>query len=527
MLSLINESLLRISKRAETYDRAHLVSTFVDVGNLITLLSNPEHQILFGRRGTGKTHALAYLSDSVEADGAIAVEVDLRTIGSSGGIYTDHNIPLAERATRLLVDTLACVHDELLSHIVDRGNEINLSTAGAALDQLAEAITQVEVVGPVEVSQAAEETSQRREERGASTQLTMAGPGVDVSMRDETASMRSQSESARRTGVARHRVHFGTVQTALSNTVQSLGGKRVWILLDEWSEIPMDLQPYLADLLRRSVFPVRGYAVKIAAIEQRSQFRVPDDAWGYVGLEVGADVASSLNLDDFMVFDNDRSAAVEFFRHLVFKHLTSVLGSAASDLPASPRELVRAAFTQQNAFDEFVRATEGVPRDAINILGNAAQKSGRNPISVPAVRDAARIWYLRGKEKAVSSRPEARELLQWIIDEVIARRRARAFMLRSGTRHPLVDFLFDSRVLHVVKHGVSTHDEPGARYDVYGIDYGCYVELINTVNAPQGLFAAELDEARGTDFVDVPANDYRSIRRAILDLAAFEARRAT
>jgi hypothetical protein len=54
-----------------------------------------------------------------------------------------------------------------------------------------------------------------------------------------------------------------------------LGTKRVWILLDEWSVIPADLQPYLADLLRRSVFPVAAISVKIAAIEKRSSFLKP------------------------------------------------------------------------------------------------------------------------------------------------------------------------------------------------------------------------------------------------------------
>ncbi len=59
---------------------------------------------------------------------------------------------------------------------------------------------------------------------------------------------------------------------------------------------------------------------------------------------------------------------------------------------------------------------------------------------------------------------------------------------------------------------MSSNDEPGARYDVYKIDYGCYVDLINTTRAPVGLF----EEDDGT-FIEVPHDDYRSIRRAILN----------
>jgi hypothetical protein len=85
----------------------------------------------------------------------------------------------------------------------------------------------------------------------------------------------------------------------------------------------------------------------------------------------------------------------------------------------------------------------------------------------------------------------------------------------SNFRNTLIDKLFDARLLHILKKNVSTHDEPGVRYDVYKIDYGCYVDLINTAKMPQGLFEAEEDGAN-TAFVEVPKDDYRSIRRAIL-----------
>jgi hypothetical protein len=104
------------------------------------------------------------------------------------------------------------------------------------------------------------------------------------------------------------------------------------------------------------------------------------------------------------------------------------------------------------------------------------------------------------------------DLLQYIISEVIGSRRARAFLLSSKIQHPGIERLFDSRLLHILKKNVSSHDEPGARYDVYKIDYGCYVDLINTTRAPEGLFQADDDM-----YTEVPQDDYRSIRRAIFD----------
>jgi hypothetical protein len=261
-------------------------------------------------------------------------------------------------------------------------------------------------------------------------------------------------------------------------------------------------------------------SVKIAAIEQRCRFRIPDTELSYIGIEIGADAAASVNLDEFLVFDNNKDLAKNFFRELLFKHLRALeRDDGTSLLPATSSATINEIFTQRNAFEEFVRCAEGVPRDAINILGVAAQKAGDEQISVPDIRVSGRVWYTRAKQNAVSSKPGAQELLSWIIDRVIGHRSAKAFLLPADAQDEIIDFLYDSRVLHVIKQGVSAQDVPGIRFNVYALDYGCYVDLVNTARAPKGLF--EIDTEDGAKFVEVPLTDFRSIRRSILDLTEF------
>lgn len=107
----INLALMRLTKRAEMSDPRVLVETFVDTGMLQTMLASRDHQIIYGRRGTGKTHALLYLSETKRTAREIPIFVDMRTIGSSVGLFADDSVPLSERATRLLRDTLAAIHD--------------------------------------------------------------------------------------------------------------------------------------------------------------------------------------------------------------------------------------------------------------------------------------------------------------------------------------------------------------------------------------------------------------------------------
>ena len=254
-------------------------------------------------------------------------------------------------------------------------------------------------------------------------------------------------------------------------------------------------------------------------IFHRSNFKIQKSISEYIGIETGADM-TSLNLDEFMVFDNNDYLSIDFFKNLLFKHINSLLPEEQKVKFAD--ELISNTFTQIPAFEELVRASEGVPRDAINILVQAATKAASSNISIKNIRDASRIWYNRDKEKSVTSSMEAIKLLRWIIDEVIGKRNARAFLLRTDIENNLIDYLYDARVIHVIKQSVSSQDTPGIRYNVYSIDYGCYVDLINTSRAPQGLFSAELGE-EGEQFVTVPHNDYRAIRRAVLDLDCFYA----
>jgi hypothetical protein len=113
-----NLAFLRIAKRAERQDDDVLRKTFVDFGSVLHVLSSVDHQVIYGRRGTGKTHLLTVIRQSRKSQGEIAIQLDMRNLGSVGGIYADPSIPLPQRATRLLVDVLAAIHGLLFEQAI-------------------------------------------------------------------------------------------------------------------------------------------------------------------------------------------------------------------------------------------------------------------------------------------------------------------------------------------------------------------------------------------------------------------------
>jgi len=114
-------------------------------------LSKKSNQIIYGRRGTGKTHALKYLFGRVEGSDERAIYLDLRFVGSNGSIYGDGSRGLAERAGTLIRDVIAAIADELYSiavRLLDRVPDPKQITL--RLDDLMNAIGEVRIVGSVE-----------------------------------------------------------------------------------------------------------------------------------------------------------------------------------------------------------------------------------------------------------------------------------------------------------------------------------------------------------------------------------------
>lgn len=111
-LTPLNRLLNLVPKRAEMRQSDELRETFVDSGVAVALEA-VDHQVLFGRRGTGKlTRFVTWRA--LFAPAGVPVYVDLRTVGSPEGLFQADAVHPTERAARLLMDMLTHVHEALL-----------------------------------------------------------------------------------------------------------------------------------------------------------------------------------------------------------------------------------------------------------------------------------------------------------------------------------------------------------------------------------------------------------------------------
>jgi hypothetical protein len=513
----VRSAASRILQRAERQDNTEkVVDTFVDVG-FLPLLHNQNNQVFYGRRGTGKTHVLRVLETRLREDDErnTVVYIDCRTLGSTSQ-FSDPTVPLRTRCTALFRDVLGEIHTALLERIFGEpfgSPSPQADRALESLDALSSAIAQpVETYITESITESIEAGTSESTSAGLNANIT-GGLGVRADIGSDESTQEQRVKSVR--VETEDKVLFPSLHRHVSDTLK-FADTYLYILLDEWSSLPTDIQPYLAEFLKRSVLPVRRAVLKIASLEYRSRFASTNDEQR-LGFELGADISTTQDLDEYFVFDRNPEKMTNEYADMLLRHLN---GELPPDYLRneyrikSSRDLASKLFTDRNTFKEVARACEGVVRDLINIFSlafNHAFRNDRVNIDRKALLAAAQQWFEQDKSNSLDDHLQV--VLRRIVDEVIGTRNARSFLLpRHLERNTVIQKLFDARVLHHMQRGYADKDNPGVRYNIYTLDYGTYVGLMGTSQPTIDLF----EGAEGPDLV-VPFDDKRSIRRIILN----------
>jgi hypothetical protein len=181
ILLSIHKAFIGFMKRAEKLSSEILYNTFVDSAPLFELLSTKNNQVMYGRRGTGKTHALKYLARHLQNSSILPIYIDLGSIGSEEALYNDRSKTEAERSVRLILDVLHAIVDELYEIAVSKISDApHPEQITLRLDDLDAAISEVKIVGDRKL----EEKRVQQTDRGAGARgaiaLSKDGPNLSA-----------------------------------------------------------------------------------------------------------------------------------------------------------------------------------------------------------------------------------------------------------------------------------------------------------------------------------------------------------
>ncbi|WP_313563185.1 hypothetical protein [Ruminiclostridium cellobioparum] len=481
--------------------------------DVITKINNVKNQVIYGRRGTGKTHLLRVLQetmlDNYSKDRKLPIYIDMRNVkpfvSNDNPVYYALVVfkELALEFLKTIFENIDIIYDinpldfNQRTYLSDK--QIKLSKIFSEFNYKLEGNTFTKI-GDIDFT--------INEIKTISQKITVS--------QEAALELSNQNTRDIRTGQSRIKyLTFSQINDTISELISEIDSEGVFFLIDEWSEIPLEYQPIVSELFKRA-FITSSITLKIAAIPNRTVL-IKDN----LGLEDGGDIFGYL-LDNRYIYELNPELTKSFFNELLFNHLYSNDGITYRDFLDKKTNMPLKGFINEffanQAYREILIASAGIPRDFINIFTNSYnvfidRNGSQKRISVADIRTATVSWYETDKKKTVDANNNAKILLNKIISDIIINRKRCHFLIpEKYENNKVLQDLIDLRVIHLRKKGISHKDIKGVTYNVYYIDYACYTSsniYHNRINSDL------LNE------IETPDN-FREIRRVALDDKFFD-----
>ena len=456
-----------IERRAERErDCRKLYDIYVDRG-VLTELSATENQVVYGRRGVGKTHLFHFYRDHLlSSSNRVLFQIhNCQELGSGLNSVSSDPAVVAETMFREFLNDIATESFEALNTI--ELNKEAIQNAGNAILAFQDVIN------------------------------------------------RSPSSTSS--------FDFRNLGATLDKFRIAYGAERFIVALDEWVSVSPNVQPFFAELLKHTFFSQPEFVIKIAAVTYQSKMSVEYND-RIIGLETGADVFGDIDLDTYFVWEEDKEGVQSFFAQVLYNHIADSLNWTLDMKPEDKTRIIQKTFfTQEDGFVQLCRAAEGNCRDLLNVFRLSYSEFRRDAsakrIGIPHIKTAAERWYRQDKLQNIVGEGRLGDFLNYLVQDVIRDRKSKTFMVSyRDIGHQLLARLFTARLLHPLRTTWSHPDRPGEPYHLVTMDYGCYLALQGTRAEPeQRVFFPLFELDKISEFTDlVPLDDRRSIRRIVL-----------
>jgi hypothetical protein len=391
--SRLNRAVRSISLNAGQANTELLRQTLVDTG-LLAELENPNSEVISGRRGTGKTHVLRVLTDQLNREmNVAAIYLDARRLGSTG--LTDSSKRLAIFSVPLFRDLLSHLQSGLRDLAMDASHP-ERAEALESVDALAEVVAQFPAsVSAREVTTESARAAERSRDVAASISSRPA-----LGVRFSSSALDTTKMAERYTLVFDDSLSFPEIADALERVLLDLKITRLYLVIDEWSEIPLDVQPYIADFLKHTVLPTTQVTLKIGTLAHGSAFSAVRRLGHRIGLEINGDISRGADLGERYSFLNEPKLLTDVYTEILWQHVMAnieednYLRERFSILSAG--RLRTSVFSDDAAFAELIKASGGNVRDFLYIFRQAyfrAQAGRSDVIGIEAIRYAARASF--------------------------------------------------------------------------------------------------------------------------------------
>ncbi len=455
---------------------------YVDMGGNLQRFSASQHQIVFGRRGSGKSCLMVhYYRNANEDYDTLALFVDADEVKKLQ--YPD-----------LLIRLLLSIFEQLPS-ARRRWWQVVLRQSNVVQDQVKALRLLLDTAVSQDVTQNTE--TRRRRNLVASGDAQAGSIGAEIST--ETSSGHEAVFRAEKLDAIER--HLQDYKSALRWGLERTGSKQATLLIDDFYLLSPSIQPDVVDYLHRLVRGTDIY-LKIGTVRHRTELLRADNGQA-IGVELYQDV-EEINLD--RTFEDLVSTQA---------YLAQMLGAMAAQVGID--DLYDGSYFNPDALRELTLASGGVPRDFLTIFVEAvgaAREQDRRWLTPTHIRKAAGRNNYRTKIKnlQIDTGPDSGALervFQDLTSFCLREKKKTAFLIsqedaqRLPSAHEYVMQLMDFKLIHIIEPDTSAASGRGGRYEAYTLDWAIFMEpRLRTINHVE--FWRTDDESRRVGVREAP-----------------------
>jgi hypothetical protein len=431
--------------------RENQAPVYVDIGGNLGRISAPQQQIIFGRRGSGKSCLFVHYLQEQKSDVVPPIYV------------------LADEFKRL---TYPDVLIRLLIKILE-----GIPTKGRWWKRILRQPTPTESIvkelrALLDLADEADVTSGHKLSTKETAEAKSGAKSLAVRGAQESAQEHSRSSSFRERKLDTLERHLRDYKDAIQKSLASWGKVNVALLIDDFYLFPRDKQPDIIDYLHRLVRDT-GLFLKVGTIRHRTSLIRNDNQT--IGVELGQDV-EEISLD--RTFED--LGATQLFLSSMLQSLAVRAGIAEIDSCFNP-----------DALQALTLVSGGVPRDFLNILVNAidaarAQNQTRWLTPTLIYRGAGRLSYTQKlknlKDDAGIDVAGLERAFVDLLHFCLRESKKTAFLISQEesqvhrAAHDLIHQLMDFKLIHVVEPDTSAASGRPGRYEAYTLDFALFTE---------------------------------------------------
>jgi hypothetical protein len=429
---------------------------YIDVSGNLDRVRSKQHQVIFGRRGSGKSCLLVHYHRSVaKKDGTFSIYIDADELKRLG--YPDVLIRLLLRITEEARRASESRAEALLRWVARRPSRLK-----------AQALELRELLNLAEQAEIKQESKSGRSATGE-TKLgkgPLAGGGSFSSERQE--GITSSFKEAKLDKLERQ---FPDFKRNLEGGFAKSGHQAAAVIVDDFYLFPRGIQPDVLDYLHRLLRGTSFY-LKLGTVRHRTTLLRGTDQ--PIGVSPTEDV-EELNLDrTFEHFE----ATKEF--------LESMLDSMANQVDIDST----GSFISAEGRLDLTLASGGVPRDYLNIFVEAVQNArsvNQKRITRKSVyKGAGRVSYrtkLKNLREDVGDDAKRIELVYSdLVTFCLKEEKKTGFLISQDEvrsrpdAHEIIQQLMDYKLIHVIEPDTSAASGRTGRFEAYTLDFSLFME---------------------------------------------------